>query len=73
MIISIGFWERFWNVQADAWIFVLHLFVGAMFATVILVALVSIDRAIVKYKDYLRDKKFDKLYKKNDSNRHLPD
>lgn len=67
MIVSIGFWERFWNVQAEAWIFVLHLFVGAMFATVILVALVSIDRAVVKYKDNLRYKKFEKL-KKYDSN-----
>ena len=67
MIVSIGFWESFWDVQAEAWLWVLHLFVAAISATAILVILVSIDRAVVKYKDHLRDKKFEKL-KKHDSN-----
>ena len=67
MIVSIGFCEKFWNVQAEIWIWVLHLFVAAIFATAIIVILVSIDRAVVKYKDHLRDKKFEKL-KKHDSN-----
>lgn len=49
MILKIGFWERFWQIQAEIFTWVFYFVTATIFMTIIAVLIFTTERAITKY------------------------